>query len=180
MDIVFVRHGVPDYSLSDERKMGQLEKDYAPLNRDFLPEIHAMAKEIELEKADIILSSPYTRALQTAEIINRTLGLDLFVEHDLREWRADLAGGYITLRERDRRWHEYRDSLKHSTTLPTMPYESVTELNNRAVSVLSRYKHVSKVIVVSHFNVLESLVGYQEVGIECGSYRSFTLGNLGE
>ncbi|MGL1067152.1 histidine phosphatase family protein, partial [Vibrio vulnificus] len=29
MEVVFVRHGVPDYSLSDERKMSQLEKDYA-------------------------------------------------------------------------------------------------------------------------------------------------------
>ncbi|MGI2961141.1 histidine phosphatase family protein, partial [Vibrio alginolyticus] len=33
MDIVFVRHGVPDFTLADERQMTQLEKDYAPLCR---------------------------------------------------------------------------------------------------------------------------------------------------
>ena len=51
-------------------------------------------------------------ALQTAEILNRHRDLPLFVEHDLREWRADKEGGYITLNERDRRWLEYRELLK--------------------------------------------------------------------
>ena len=37
----------------------------------------------------------------------------------------------------------------------------------------------SKVIVVSHFNVFESLAGYQDNGIGCGSYRSLTLEKLG-
>ncbi len=40
MEIVFVRYGVPDYSLSDERKMSQLEKDYAPLDRNYLDQIY--------------------------------------------------------------------------------------------------------------------------------------------
>ncbi|CAH8228004.1 histidine phosphatase family protein [Vibrio aestuarianus] len=179
MEIVFVRHGVPDYSLSDERKMTQLEKDYAPLNRDYIHELHAVAQEIQLEKAEVIISSPYTRALQTAEIINRELGLELFVEHDLREWRANLGGGYVDLSERDRRWHEYRISLKHNMEANHIPYESWGELKNRAENVLSRYTHYSKVIVVSHFNVFESLVGYQDNGIGCGSYRSLTLEKLG-
>ncbi|EPP0982218.1 histidine phosphatase family protein, partial [Vibrio cholerae] len=61
MDIVFVRHGVPDYSLSDERKMSQLEKDYAPLNREYIDELKAIAQDIQLEKAEVIISSPYTR-----------------------------------------------------------------------------------------------------------------------
>ncbi|EJG2021542.1 histidine phosphatase family protein [Vibrio vulnificus] len=179
MEIVFVRHGVPDYSLSDERKMTQLEKDYASLNRDYIHELHAVAQEIQLEKAEVIISSPYTRALQTAEIINRELGLELFVEHDLREWRADLDGGYVDLSERDRRWHEYRTSLKHNVEANHVLYESWGELKNRAENVLSRYTHYSKVIVVSHFNVFESLAGYQDNGIGCGSYRSLTLEKLG-
>ncbi|MBJ2149194.1 histidine phosphatase family protein [Vibrio sp. IB15] len=179
MEVVFVRHGVPDYSLSDARKMSQLEKDYAPLHRDQIHELHAVAEEIQLEKAEVIISSPYTRALQTAEIINRQLGLELFVEHDLREWRADLEGGYLDLQERDRRWHEYRASLKINAEPNNVPYESWIALRNRAKTVLSRYKHYSKIVVVSHFNVFESLVGYQDSGIGCGSYRLITVDKLG-
>ena len=179
MEVVFVRHGMPDYSLSDERKMSQLEKDYAPLHRGHIRELHAVAQEIQCKNAEIIISSPYTRALQTAEIINRKLGLEVFVEHDLREWRADLDGGYVDLQERDRRWYEYRASLKNNVEPNNVPYESWLVLRNRAENVLSRYKHHSKVIVVSHFNVFESLAGYQEHGIGCGSYRSLMLDKLG-
>lgn len=175
MEIVFVRHGIPDYSLSDERQMTQLEKDYAPLARKGIDIIHAVAEKIEPKQAEIIISSPYTRALQTAEIINRKLGLELFVEHDLREWRADLVGGYVDLTERDRRWAEYRSALKNGIELDNVPYENRAELKGRVERVLSRYSHFSKVIVVSHFNVFESLAGYQEDGVECGGFRQLTL-----
>ncbi|ALM68832.1 histidine phosphatase super family protein [Vibrio parahaemolyticus SBR10290] len=111
MDIIFVRHGVPDFSLADERCMTQLEKDYAPLDRAYLSELHQKLTNAVFDDAQAIICSPYTRALQTAEILNRRHGFELFVEHDLREWRADTAGGYISLAERDRRWHEYRELL---------------------------------------------------------------------
>lgn len=122
-----------------------------------------------------MISSPYTRALQTAEILNRSLGLELFVEHDLREWRADLAGGHIELSERDRRWHEYRAGLKHGRRIPDASYESAFDLKDRVLKVLQRYQHCTKVIVVAHLNVLESVCGYQEAGIGCGEYRIFSL-----
>ncbi len=175
MEILFVRHGVPDYTLSDQRKMSQLEKDYAPLDRNYIDEIHAVAEELKNQKAEVIIASPYTRALQTAEIINRTLNLELFVEHDLREWRADLDGGYVDLKERDRRWTEYRTFLKDGVEPKNVSYESWWTLRSRAEAVLTKYQHYSKAIVVSHFNVFESLVGYQEHGIACGSYRSLTF-----
>ncbi len=180
MEIVFVRHGVPDYSLSDERNMSQLEKDYAPLDRAYLDDIHAVAAELQHENAEIIISSPYTRALQTAEIINRKLGLDLYVEHDLREWRADLLGGFVELSERDRRWGEYRSLLKSQIEPTGDLYESWCTVKSRAENVLKRYSGYSKVIVVSHFNVFESLAGYQDEGIACGSYRRLTLDNIDE
>ncbi|MBF9000538.1 histidine phosphatase family protein [Vibrio nitrifigilis] len=179
MEIIFVRHGIPDYSLCDERKMTQLEKDYAPLNRDGIPAICATAEELRTENAQVIISSPYTRALQTAEILNRSLGLELFVEHDLREWRADLSGGYIELSERDRRWHEHRDTLKHNIHPQDIPYESWMELKARTEKVLRQYNEYSRVVIVSHFNVFESLAGYQEHGLSCGSYRYLKLEETG-
>ncbi len=122
MDIIFVRHGVPDFSLADERCMTQLEKDYAPLDRAYLSELHQKLTNAVFDDAQAIICSPYTpnggersenclSLDQTAEILNRRHGFELFVEHDLREWRADTAGGYISLAERDRRWHEYRELL---------------------------------------------------------------------
>ncbi len=127
MEIVFVRHGVPDYSLADERRMTQLEKDYAPLHRDCILFIKSQSESDVFSDAAVIVSSPYTRALQTAELINRKLNLELFVEHDLREWKADLDGGYIDLKERDRRWNEYRSHLRGNTLPVEAKYETTNE-----------------------------------------------------
>ncbi|MDG3085340.1 histidine phosphatase family protein [Vibrio hannami] len=173
MEIVFVRHGVPDYRLSDERKMTQLEKDYAPITRECIPFIKSQSELPAFSGADIIISSPYTRALQTAEIINRRHRLELFVEHDLREWIADLSGGYIELKERDRRWKEYRSFLKGGENPTTVTYETTNNLRSRVINVLKKYRNCNKIVVVAHFNVLESLIGYQENGISCGEIMSF-------
>lgn len=178
MEILFVRHGVPDYRLCDERQMTQLEKDYAPLDRRYLDEIKALSFDSEFQNSSIIIASPYTRALQTAELINRELKLELFVEHDLREWRADLNGGYLALQERDRRWHEYRQALKSGEPIASHDYESAAELKRRTLDVLERYQGYRKVIVVSHFNVLESLIGFQPQGIGCGQYYCFNLDDV--
>ncbi|MGR5130719.1 histidine phosphatase family protein [Vibrio alfacsensis] len=171
MEIVFVRHGVPDFTLADERQMTQLEKDYAPLCRDHLPVLQENLNQPVFDDADIIISSLYTRALQTAEILNRHRGLPLFVEHDLREWRADREGGYFTLKERDRRWHEYRESLKAGIPMTDTRYEYIDELKLRAELVLERYRQYRKVVVVSHFNVFEAFQGFQEEGLSCGELR---------
>ncbi|WP_413282713.1 histidine phosphatase family protein [Vibrio sp. MA40-2] len=178
MEIVFVRHGVPDYRLSDERKMTQLEKDYAPITRECIPFIKSQSELPVFSDADIIISSPYTRALQTAEIINRQHRLELFVEHDLREWIADMSGGYIELEERDRRWQEYRSSLKSGRECRNAEYETAYNLKSRVISVLERYQDFRKVVIVAHFNVLESLLGFQEEGIGCGDLRIFKLSDV--
>lgn len=41
--------------------------------------------------------------------------------------------------------------------------------------MLRKYSEYSRIIIVSHFNVFESLAGYQECGIDCGSYRQLEL-----
>ncbi|ELB2135102.1 histidine phosphatase family protein [Vibrio parahaemolyticus] len=175
MEIIFVRHGVPDFSLADERCMTQLEKDYAPLDRAYLSELHQKLTNAVFDDAQAIICSPYTRSLQTAEILNRRHGFELFVEHDLREWRADTSGGYISLAERDRRWHEYRELLKLRLPMSDERYEHVTALKARTMAVLERYRQYDKVIVVSHFNVFEALQGYQEQGLACGDFKIFRL-----
>lgn len=55
MDIIFVRHGVPDFSLADERCMTQLEKDYAPLDRAYLSELHQKLTNAVFDDAQAIV-----------------------------------------------------------------------------------------------------------------------------
>ena len=155
MEIILVRHAEPDYSLADECQMNQVEKNFAPLTQEGRKAACQLQFLEDFQNADLIISSPYTRALQTASIINQTLKLDLEVEFNLREWLADKSGGYITIAERDRRWDEYRSSEEVSNP----PYETKPELIERSMGVLGKYKQYNKVIVVCHFNVIEAIVG---------------------
>lgn len=158
MEIVFVRHAEPDYTLADEYKMNQVEKNFAPLTEAGRIAAANLQGHPAFEGAELIVASPYTRALQTASIINQSLKLDLEVEFNLREWLADKDGGYISIEERDRRWEEYRSKMP----VVNPPYEASPQLLNRACEVLNRYREYNKVIVVCHFNVIEVIIGEME------------------
>ena len=84
MKIVFVRHGEPDYSMLDKLENPRL---YSGFGRDLAPltgKGRSLAKEVAktacFGKAEIIISSSVTRALETAHYIAVETGLDLFVE----------------------------------------------------------------------------------------------------
>jgi len=83
-----------------------------------------------------------------------------------------MSGGYIELEERDRRWQEYRSSLKNGIDNYNTEYETAHNLRSRVISVLDRYQDYKKEIIVAHFNVLERILGYQEEGIGCGDLCS--------
>ena len=90
MKIIFVRHGEPDYSMLDKLENPQL---YSGFGRDLAPlteKGRSLAKEVAktacFGKAEIIISSSVTRALETAHYIAVETGLDLFVEPFFHEW----------------------------------------------------------------------------------------------
>ena len=89
MKIVFIRHGECDKSGADERGFIGLGRDLAPLTARGIEQAQAAAESPLLSGCQLILSSPYTRALQTAAIIAGRTGLELRVELDLHELIPD-------------------------------------------------------------------------------------------
>jgi len=97
-----IRHGDTDWSfmclrtclcVSTRNHRYQLNGEYRDLpslTPIGIKQASDISKNIKLEKAEFILSSPYTRALQTAAIISKNTSLDITVEYDLREWQPDL------------------------------------------------------------------------------------------
>ena len=89
MEIVFIRHGEPDKNIIDSRGFVGMGRDMAPLTEKGIRQAEEVALNSNLENAQVILSSPYTRALQTAAIISRRTGLEIKVEVDLHEFIPD-------------------------------------------------------------------------------------------
>jgi len=164
MKINFVRHGKPDYTVSAERRLPYALKNYCPLARDGISGVEEAARDPRLASAEVMLVSPYTRAMQTAEIVNRVLGLPLFVEYDLREW--DVASDYteyVSEEEALRRYREFRDNNgvpPAGTQGSSMPlYETGESVKKRAMAVLERYRGHDRIVVVAHGTLIRSVTG---------------------
>ena len=97
----FIRHGKPDYTYGDIHGFIGQGHDFAPLKEERINDVIETSKDERLKNAQIIVSSPYTRALQTASIISKETGIDIVVEPDIREWQPDLTYQY-----KRSRWNE--------------------------------------------------------------------------
>jgi broad specificity phosphatase PhoE len=87
--VYLVRHGEADYTPIRARRWPGAAADLAPLTRLGVEQAGTAARRLAAVSADRIVSSPMTRALQTAAVIGSHLGLVTEVEFDLREWLPD-------------------------------------------------------------------------------------------
>jgi isoleucyl-tRNA synthetase len=81
----FMRHGQIDGNLSMKVC---LDKDADPLNQTGIEQVELAAEKIN-QKYDLIISSPYLRTRQTAEIVAEALGFDksnIVIDDRLAEW----------------------------------------------------------------------------------------------
>ena len=61
-------------------------REIVPLTEKGKQQAETVAERIKDDKGEIIISSPYTRALEAASIISRRLDIDLEVEPGLHDW----------------------------------------------------------------------------------------------
>lgn len=71
MKIIFIRHGEPDKTLVDYRGFIGQGRDMAPLTSTGITQAEEASLNPLLKNCQIIISSPYTRALQTAAVISK-------------------------------------------------------------------------------------------------------------
>ena len=159
MKIYMIRHGVPDYSYVDEHNFIGHGNDLATLDVNHIKDIIKTSKDKRLKNAEVIISSPYTRALQTAAIISKELDLDIIVEPDLREWEPDLTFQYKGINAQD----FFKDYYSCGGIKPKnrkVNWESKEELKNRIEKMINKYKDNYKcVIFVFHQTAIQSIIG---------------------
>ena len=90
----FVRHGKTDYSARNTLIYQGFGVQLSPLSAEGVAQIERAALDGRLAGARLILTSPYTRAVQTAAILSRALDAPVVVETALHEWLANRAYAY--------------------------------------------------------------------------------------
>lgn len=166
MKIIFIRHGEPDKSKVDERGFIGQGRDMAPLSEVGIRQAEKVSRDSLLKDCQIIVSSPYTRALQTAAIISKNTGLGMAVEVDLHEFIPDKTF-QVKGEEENKLLH--KDFMMCRGEYPkgeTRKWETITEIINRSKPVLDKYVDLGyeKIIVVAHGGVIRRYTGVGLIG----------------
>ena len=152
----FIRHGQMDFSQANQKMYQDRGFDLLPLSELGRQQIKAAAGDDRLKTADLIISSPFGRTLHSAAILSKELGLDIRVETDLHEWRADAVDfTWLPDEEAERRYQALTDNRGHHPDGQTPPWESAEQMKARVFAVLDRYKAHPCVIVVCHGTLMQ-------------------------
>ena len=175
-EICFVRHGQTDANVVMANGGELAGEDNAPLNDTGKSQVKETAQNLKSETFDVILTSPYKRAVETAEIINKEFRLPVVVLDELRE----RDGGGID----EKTWHE---AFNFDSQVP-FNGESATEFFERVYGVIEKIKQDyagKKVLVVSHggvqhgfyayFNNLEWKGNLRIDGMRNADFRTYTF-----
>lgn len=161
MKIVFIRHGEPDKAQPDARGFIGQGRDLAPLTDLGIAQAKQAAASPLLDGCQLIVSSPYTRALQTAAVISRKTGLDIRVEIDLHEFIPDKT---FRLRGEEENKLLHRDFMHCRGEYPPgerRRWETIPEIISRTKPVLDKYADLGyeKIAVVAHGGVIRRYTG---------------------
>lgn len=162
MKIVLVRHGEPDYSKCVEKGYIGHGFNLAPLSEKGRLQAEQVAHSEYMKDAQLVVSSPYTRALQTAAAICSANRLPLLVDEELHEWIPDLT--YQNTQEDEKKSSD--DFLACGGIWPEgtdCKWESIHMLSQRVLNALDRYRDYDKIIVVCHAVVMFHLTGLNTV-----------------
>lgn len=149
-----LRHGQTDWNV-DMRLQGISD---IPLNERGRSQVKSAAPKVALGDWDIVLTSPLSRAKETAEIICRTLpGVELITNELLLERSFGIAEG-LTYEQ----WREQFGSLHHADGA-----ESLEDLSMRVEALLSHLATTypgKRILAVSHGAFIRRVISVVSAG----------------
>jgi ribonuclease H / adenosylcobalamin/alpha-ribazole phosphatase len=154
---LLLRHGQTEMS-AQRRFAGRGD---IPLTSAGLEQAAAVATRLaERGGIDVVVTSPLSRALRTAEVVADTAGVPLAVDHDLVETDfGDWEG--LTFGEVLARWPDEMAAWQADASAAPPGGESFAAVAKRAEAALDRLRTERKgqtVVVVSHVTPIKTLV----------------------
>ena len=171
--IYLLRHGEADYKPVHERQWPGSMADLAPLSPTGSEQVATAADLLGQVGASALVSSPFTRTMQTASIVSCRLTLPIQVEFDLHEWIPDDSF----------RWHSHEQVKVFLADFESCggewppgqrrPWEPLSSVRARATVALAeavrRMQDAGALIAVCHEMVIRSLTG--ELATGTGQFR---------
>jgi broad specificity phosphatase PhoE len=154
-----MRHGEADWPLVTERGLRGHALDLAPLTSRGEQQILDRCSGLKTHHFAYVLSSPMTRALQSATIAARFFDLPVRVEVGLHEWLPDLTYQWQESEQVERPLQFMRQG-NEPEDYPGPPFERSADLAARVRAVLERHVGLGTVLVVTHGVAIWSVTGH--------------------
>lgn len=161
--VYFVRHGETQYDLAEQRRLKGGMRDLVPLTVKGREQALAAAEQLRGLPIKQIITSPMTRAMETAHIIARELDQPITVEFDLHEWLPDLSHNYDSSQFSREQSAEMESLGGEWPDGETRPWEPLSRLRERVRGVLTRYQGGESIAVVAHGTLIYAMTG-QRIG----------------
>ena len=171
--IIFVASGETNKDFLNYHYSG-FGREIVPLTEKGKQQAKKAAEQIKDDKGEVIISSPYTRALEAASIISRDLNIDLEVEPGLHDWipkdpydsTSDYSfkpayNTFIAYNGNRDPLHRYR-------------YESLPEMKDRVIRSLDKYLKAHEVIIVVSHSMVSKVFDW-DTKLEDGEFVRFEL-----
>jgi broad specificity phosphatase PhoE len=156
---LLIRHGQTRWDLAAERGLIGWGNDLVPLTPHGIEQIEQLARMPRLARIGLVLSSPMTRALQSAAILSRLLDVPLAVEFDLHEWVPDLTFAWKDIGAVNAAFAELTERGGEWPPGERRPWEPLSTVRRRMLGVLDRYREPAHVAVVTHGVAISTLTG---------------------
>lgn len=163
---IFIRHGEPRYDEVVARGFKNQGYDLGKLTDRGVKQAEKVAFNDKLKDATLIISSPYTRSLQTAAIISRLTNIPLMVENDLHEWMPDIT--FSDRNDLDLAYPEFMASEGKRRKDNQFKWETMEMVQKRTRMAIKPYLEYDKVIVVCHGIVMSSFTDIHDMIEHCG------------
>lgn len=152
----FVRHGQMDFSMAGKKFYKGFAYNMMTLSEKGISQLYETAKNETLKDAQLIITSPFGRAMHSAAILSKELGLDMRVETDLHEWLSDyITYEYLPDEEASARYKALNDNGGRHPEGEVCAWESAVQMKERVMGVLEKYTDYEAVIVVCHGTLMQ-------------------------
>jgi len=143
-----MRHGEAEQNVTNIISSSETEKNNPPhLTERGIEQAKKSAEKLAKERIDYIYASPYTRTMETTEVISRELGLEVVKDERLRETETGELDGK-PLED----WEKFFED-KNKLTTPPPGGESMMDVRHRVEEFLDEMDEKyegKKILIVSH------------------------------
>ena len=163
--IYFIRHAQADNTNNDNRNRPLTEKGLVDrtLVTDFLKD-----KEI-----DVIISSPYKRAVDTISDFAELVGIEIEIIEDLRE-REAASERFTSINDfssyKKMQWNDFNYKISNGESLSEVQARNIDAIGN----IINKYRN-KNIVIGTHGTALSAIINYYDNTYGFDEYKAMEM-----